>query len=65
MVPLAVIPKTVAPLEEQGELETRKVWSAVTTALLAKDWNSASKAKQTLEQAQRVKAEDRKKSGAP
>ncbi|KAL8280203.1 hypothetical protein RQP46_007317 [Phenoliferia psychrophenolica] len=63
MVPLAVVPKTVAPLEVQHDLETRKVWSAVTTALLAKDWNAASKAKQILEQAQRVKAEERKKSG--
>lgn len=65
MVPLSVVPKTVAPLEEQHELETRRVWSSVTTALLAKDWNAASRAKQTLEQAQRVKAEDRKKSGLP
>ncbi|KAK4703602.1 MFS transporter, ACS family, allantoate permease, partial [Phenoliferia sp. Uapishka_3] len=65
MVPLSVIPKTVAPLDQQHELETRKVWSSVTNAILAKDWNAASKAKQALEQAQRVKAEERKKSGEP
>ncbi|KAM0747159.1 hypothetical protein T439DRAFT_328927 [Meredithblackwellia eburnea MCA 4105] len=63
MVPLSVIPKKVAPLDQQHELETRKVWAAVTNAVLAKDWNTASKAKQTLEQGQRVKAEERKKSG--
>ncbi|KAI5474183.1 hypothetical protein MNV49_003987 [Pseudohyphozyma bogoriensis] len=63
LVPLAVAPKTVAPLDQQHELETRKVWSSVTNALLVKDWNTASKAKQALEQEQRNKAEERKKKG--
>jgi hypothetical protein len=63
LVPLAVVPKIVAPLEKQHGLETRKVWRNVTDALLAKDWTTASKHKQTLEQAQRVKAEEKKKTG--
>lgn len=63
LVPLAVVPKTVSPLEEQHELETRKVWEAVTTALHAKEWAAASRAKQAVEQAQRDKVAERKKTG--
>jgi hypothetical protein len=63
MVPLGVIPKTVAPLSEQSPSETRKVWEAVTNALHAKEWTNASKFKQAIEQEQRNKAEERKKTG--
>ncbi|KAK4055438.1 hypothetical protein OIO90_003276 [Microbotryomycetes sp. JL221] len=63
MVPLAVQPKTVAPLSEQDELETRKVWDSVSRALLDKDFSRASKNKQELEQKQRDKAAERKKIG--
>lgn len=65
VVPLAVVPKTVAPLEQQHPFETRKVWNDVTQAILAKDWTTASKAKHTLEQSQRAKAEERKESDEP
>ena len=61
LTPLAIVPKVVAPLEEQDELETQKVWNEVTQALLSKEWGNATKAKQVVEQAQRVKAEERKK----
>lgn len=63
MVPLGVAPKTVAPLDAQDALETRKIWSGVTDALVAKNYSLASKRKQELEQKQRDKAEARKKAG--
>lgn len=63
MVPLAVAPKTVAPLDQQDPRESRKVWAGVTEALLAKNYSLASKRKQELEQAQRDRAEERKKTG--
>lgn len=63
MVPLLVVPKTVAPLEAQDALETRKVWDSVSQALLAKDYTTASKNKQSLEQDQRDLADARKKAG--
>lgn len=55
--------KVVAPLDEQHELETRKVWHPVTQALRKKDWPSASKHKVALEQKQRDEAAERKKKG--
>lgn len=63
LTPLEVIPKVVAPLEEQHELETRRVWESVTNFLNAKEFSSATKAKQSLEEAQRVKAAERKATG--
>jgi hypothetical protein len=63
MVPLNVMPKQVAPLDEQHEFESRRIWSSVTDAINAKKWAAASKAKQTVEQTQRNKAEERKKKG--
>lgn len=63
MVPLLVMPKIVAPLEQQDALESRKIWDPVSKALIAKDFSTASKCKTTLEQKQRDEAEARKKSG--
>ncbi|KPV72514.1 uncharacterized protein RHOBADRAFT_55619 [Rhodotorula graminis WP1] len=63
LVPLAVAPKTVAPLSEQDELETRRVWAPVIDALHNKDFATASREKQRIEQAQRDKADERKKKG--
>lgn len=63
LVPLLVVPKSVAPLPDQGPLETRRVWSPVVDALNKKDWNAASKEKQRIEQEQRDKADERKKKG--
>ncbi|KDE05084.1 hypothetical protein MVLG_04524 [Microbotryum lychnidis-dioicae p1A1 Lamole] len=63
MVPLLVAPKSVAPIEQQDPLETRKVWDDVSQALLRKDFSTAGKNKRALEQRQRDNAEARKKSG--
>ena len=63
LVPLSVFPKTVAPLAHQDELETRKVWADVSAALHSKDYATATKTKQALEQAQREKAKEREKNG--
>lgn len=65
MLPLLVMPKTVAPLDQQDTLESRKIWSSVSDALIAKDFSTASKNKMALEQKQREEAEARKKSGVP
>ncbi|GAA5979574.1 hypothetical protein JCM11641_007874 [Rhodosporidiobolus odoratus] len=63
LLPLSVFPKTVAPLSEQDELETRRVWLPVCEALQKKEFSNASKEKQRIEQVQRDKAEVRKKNG--
>ncbi|BGP27161.1 oxysterol-binding protein [Rhodotorula toruloides] len=63
LLPLNVVPKAVAPLDEQGPMETRKVWASVADALNKKDYITASKEKQRIEQEQRDKAEERKKKG--
>ncbi|ODO06215.1 hypothetical protein L198_01447 [Cryptococcus wingfieldii CBS 7118] len=57
---LALIPKDVRPIEEQDEYESRKLWEPVTQQLLNKNWGEATKSKQTIEQAQRDKAQARK-----
>ncbi|SCZ96037.1 BZ3500_MvSof-1268-A1-R1_Chr8-1g09961 [Microbotryum saponariae] len=54
---------TLNAIEQQDPLETRKVWDDVSQALLRKDFSTAGKNKQALEQHQRDKAEGRKKSG--
>lgn len=63
LLPLLVIPKNIPPISLQHELETQKVWEEVTKALHAKEYNNATKAKQAVEQAQRVKADERKQTG--
>lgn len=63
LTPLAVVPKSVAPIPSQDALETRKVWEPVCLALYKKDYSTASKEKQRIEQEQRDKAEERKKKG--
>ncbi|MBZ6370508.1 MAG: oxysterol-binding protein [Microbacterium hominis] len=63
LLPLAVVPKAVAPLDSQAPHETRKVWEPVVNALHRKDYSTASKEKQRIEQEQRDLAEERKKNG--
>lgn len=60
---LALIPKLVRPLEEQDTQESRKLWEPVTSNLLAKNWNEATKQKLAIEQRQRDKAAALKASG--
>lgn len=50
---LALIPKSVRPLEEQEERESRKMWDPVTQQLLAKNWSQATNEKLAIEQKQR------------
>ncbi|KIK36980.1 hypothetical protein CY34DRAFT_484105 [Suillus luteus UH-Slu-Lm8-n1] len=61
---LFVVPKKVRPLERQLPNESRKLWDAVTTRLLAKEYGEATKAKLAIEQKQRDEAGERKKKGA-
>ncbi|RUS19829.1 putative oxysterol-binding protein [Endogone sp. FLAS-F59071] len=57
------IPKTVAPIEHQGEFESRKVWQSVTMAIHAKDYSRATKSKIAIEERQRQRAAERKTRG--
>ncbi|KAG1815074.1 uncharacterized protein BJ212DRAFT_1359273 [Suillus subaureus] len=61
---LFVVPKKVRPLERQLPNESRKLWDAVTTRLLAKEYGEATKAKLAIEQKQRDEAGERKRKGA-
>lgn len=61
---LFVVPKKVRPLERQLPNESRKLWHAVTTRLLAKEYGEATKAKLAIEQKQRDEAGERKRKGA-
>lgn len=63
LIPLTEVPKRVAPLDEQDELESRKVWAPVIDAIECKEFSKASKAKQAIEQRQRDKADERKRQG--
>ncbi|KIJ29302.1 hypothetical protein M422DRAFT_188714 [Sphaerobolus stellatus SS14] len=60
---LHVIPKSVRPLSKQTSNESRKLWEKVTTNLLKKEYNEATKYKLAIEQRQRDVAADRKKKG--
>ncbi|KAI9221371.1 hypothetical protein BC828DRAFT_404990 [Blastocladiella britannica] len=48
-----VVP-TVKPLDEQGELESRKLWGKVSASLIAGDYPTATATKSTIEDAQRA-----------
>ncbi|KAJ2959966.1 hypothetical protein NQZ79_g4562 [Umbelopsis isabellina] len=60
---LSVTEKIVKPIQEQEVTESRRTWQAVTESILAKDFNQATKHKQKIEEAQRVKAAERKAEG--
>ena len=62
---LAVIPKSVRPLERQLPDESRKLWENVTTRLLKKEYSDATKHKLAIEQKQRDEAAERKRKGVP
>lgn len=57
------ISKTVRPLAAQDEMESRKIWEPVTSAILAKKYSEATKHKQDIEQKQRNTAAERKRKG--
>jgi hypothetical protein len=50
---LALIPKSVRPMSEQEDGESRKLWDPVTQQLLAKNWSQATNEKLVIEQRQR------------
>jgi hypothetical protein len=58
---LFVVPKQVRPLQRQLPNESRKLWDAVTTRLLSKEFGEATKAKLAIEQKQRDEAGERKR----
>ncbi|KAJ6491264.1 hypothetical protein C8R47DRAFT_1319606 [Mycena vitilis] len=60
---LSVLPKTVRPLEKQIPYESHRLWEAVTTKLLKKEFSDATKEKVAIEQRQRDEAADRKRKG--
>jgi hypothetical protein len=57
---LALIPKSVRPMEEQEEQESRKLWDPVTQQLLGKNWSQATNEKLVIEQRQRDLSAKRK-----
>lgn len=60
---LDLVPKEVRPVEEQEEMESRRLWDPVTQQIMVKNWGEATKQKQVVEQRQRDKAAQRKKTG--
>jgi len=58
-----VQPKFVAPVSEQSEWESRRLWEKVTKALRARDMDSATQAKTNLEDEQRRGAKMRLETG--
>ncbi|KAK0541017.1 hypothetical protein OC842_000223 [Tilletia horrida] len=60
---LDTIPKSVRPLQSQGELESRRIWEPVISAILSKQYGEATKAKQVIEQRQRDIAAERRRKG--
>ncbi|CAH1244096.1 OSBPL9 [Branchiostoma lanceolatum] len=61
---MKIMKKKVQKLEDQGEYESRKLWRRVTEAMTSRDIDSATEAKQFLEERQRRQARERKEAGA-
>ncbi|KAI9506220.1 hypothetical protein BX070DRAFT_187214 [Coemansia spiralis] len=60
---LKMAEKTVKPLEEQGEMESRRVWDPVATKMIQGKFSEATKLKRGLEERQRALAAERKANG--
>lgn len=60
---LAIIKKKVRPLELQNDNESRKLWKEVTAGLRLNNVEQATNAKTSLEQKQRLEAQERKEMG--
>ncbi|KAH8926582.1 hypothetical protein BT69DRAFT_1215054, partial [Atractiella rhizophila] len=58
---LEVLPKTVRTIDNQKEMESRKIWRPVTDAIKGKKFAEATKQKQVIEQRQRDKAAEKKR----
>jgi hypothetical protein len=62
---LLPLPKSVRPLDQQGPNESRRVWKELTEALLKRDFATANKAKQAVEETQRRRTTERKERNDP
>ncbi|KAJ2549302.1 hypothetical protein EV175_004499 [Coemansia sp. RSA 1933] len=60
MTDLCIAEKMVKPLEEQGELESRKIWEPVASNMLQSKYGEATKLKRGIEERQRTLASERK-----
>ncbi|KAJ5971090.1 Oxysterol-binding protein [Penicillium vulpinum] len=63
ITPLLPVPKTLPPSEEQLSNESLKFWSGVTTAIVDRQFNQATKLKQDIEERQRQRAAERIEKG--
>ncbi|KAJ2745934.1 hypothetical protein GGI20_001749 [Coemansia sp. BCRC 34301] len=63
MSSLQVADKVVKPLDEQGEMESRRVWDPVASKMLQGKFGDATKLKRIIEDAQREKTAARKDRG--
>jgi len=62
---LEPLPKNIKPLKEMGPLESRVVWEEVSSAILAREFSRATKAKHALEDRQRQAAALRAETAIP
>ncbi|KAJ2661779.1 hypothetical protein IWW48_002173 [Coemansia sp. RSA 1200] len=60
MSDLDIAAKIVKPLEEQSDLESRRIWEPVATMMLQGKYGDATKLKRGIEERQRVLASERK-----
>ncbi|KAJ9117815.1 hypothetical protein QFC20_000095 [Naganishia adeliensis] len=60
---LDLTPRSVRPLEQQEERESRRLWDPVTVNMMSKNWSEATKQKQMIEQRQRDLAAERRQKG--
>lgn len=60
---LNLVPKDVRPLAEQEESESQRLWEPVTSNIMSKQWSEATREKQVIEQKQRTKAGELKRTG--
>ncbi|KAJ9121083.1 hypothetical protein QFC24_005064 [Naganishia onofrii] len=60
---LGMTPRSVRPLSEQEERESRRLWDPVTAHMVTKNWSEATKQKQSIEQRQRDIAIELKQKG--
>lgn len=51
--------KIIAPISEQNELESHRVWAEITQALERGDWTTASSKKAVIEDSQRILRQER------
>ncbi|KAJ2355138.1 hypothetical protein GGF43_002865, partial [Coemansia sp. RSA 2618] len=63
MSALDIAAKTVKPLDEQGDLESRRVWEPVASKMREGKHSEASRTKRAIEENQRTLAAERKQRG--